>query len=132
MADVVASRCPDIAVGERLYGFFPMASHLIMTPGNIRPQGFSDMQPIVRTTRMYNHYARTGPSRALQAVEDERCVYFPLFMTGYVIADLLRTTTGLVPSKSSSARCPQRPVLTGQFFEGIRVSGAGGRADLCR
>lgn len=91
MADVVASRCPDIAVGERLYGFFPMASHLIMAPGNIRPQGFSDMQPHRQELPgLYNHYARTGAEpAALRAVENERCVYFPLFMTGYVIADLL-------------------------------------------
>ena len=91
MADVVASRNPDIALGERLYGFFPMASHLVMTPGKIRADGFSDMQSHRQELPgLYNHYARTGAEPgALQAVENERCVYFPLFMTGYVIADLL-------------------------------------------
>lgn len=91
MADVVASRNPDIAVGERLYGFFPMASHLVMTPGKVRADGFSDMQlHRQELPGLYNHYARTeAEPAALQAVENERCVYFPLFMTGYVIADLL-------------------------------------------
>ena len=56
-----------------------MASHLIMTPGNIRPQGFSDMQAHRQELPgLYNHYARTAEPAALQAVEDERCVYFPV------------------------------------------------------
>ena len=91
MADVVASRCLDIQVGERLYGYFPMASHLVMTPGNIRREGFSDRQSHRQELpSLYNYYARTGAEPdALRSIENDRCVYFPLFMTGYVIADLL-------------------------------------------
>ncbi len=91
MAEVVASNAADIAVGERLYGFFPMATHLVMAPGSVRPEGFSDTQAHRQELpALYNHYARTDAEpAALQAVENERCVYFPLFMTGYVITDLL-------------------------------------------
>ena len=91
MAEVVASNAADITVGERLYGFFPMATHLVMTPGGVRAEGFSDRQPHRQELpALYNHYARTDAEpAALQAVENERCLYFPLFITGYVITDLL-------------------------------------------
>lgn len=91
MADVVESNTAAIAVGERLYGFFPMASHLVLTPGRVRDEHFMD----VATHRqelpaLYNQYSRTGAElEALQAIEDERCVLFPLFITGFVIADFL-------------------------------------------
>lgn len=92
MADVVESRSADIEVGERLYGFFPMGSQLVMTPGRVSDAHFMDVVPHRRELpALYNQYSRTRaePSQ-LQAIEDERCVYFPLFITGYVIADLLK------------------------------------------
>ena len=42
-ADIVESRCDGIEVGARAYGYFPMASHLILEPGRINPHSFHDM-----------------------------------------------------------------------------------------
>jgi len=91
MADVVESKSPDIEVGERLYGFYPMSSHLVMTPGRVKDEHFMDVAPHRRDLpALYNQYSRTRAEPAeLQAIEDERCVFFPLFMTGFVIADFL-------------------------------------------
>lgn len=50
-ADVVASRHPDLPVGERVYGFFPTASHVLLAR---RPWGrgaLSTPRPIGRTCR---------------------------------------------------------------------------------
>lgn len=92
MADVVESNSPGIAVGERLYGFFPMATHLVLTPGRVRDEHFMDVAPHrLELPALYNQYSRTGAEPAeLQAIEDERCVFFPLFITGFVIADFLQ------------------------------------------
>ena len=58
-AIVEASEHPDIAVGERVYGYLPMASHLRVEPGNISKGSFSDMaahrQPM---SPVYNQYRR--------------------------------------------------------------------------
>ena len=91
LADVVESNCDEVKVGQRIYGFFPMASHLKMTPGKIRPGNFTDTtdhrSPL---PPLYNQYMRTDSEPpSLREVEDERCIYFPLFVTGYVIVDLL-------------------------------------------
>ncbi len=91
MADVVESQCSDIQVRERLYGFFPMSTHLVMTPGRVKDQHFMDMASWRQDLpALYNQYSRTSAEPAeWQAIEDQRCVLFPLFMTGFVIADFL-------------------------------------------
>jgi hypothetical protein len=91
IGEVIESRSDAIAVGERLYGFFPMSSHVVMKPGDVSPRGFTDVSAHRQALpALYNHYARTEAEPAeLRALEDQRCIFFPLFMTGYVIADLL-------------------------------------------
>ena len=42
-AQVIASSCADIKVGERVWGFFPMSSHLKIKAGHISPSTFSDV-----------------------------------------------------------------------------------------
>ena len=90
-ADVVESRCDDIEVGERLWGFFPMASHVDLLPGKIREDQFVDIvqhrQPL---PALYNGYRRTGAEPdILRQMEVERCLLFPLFITSFVLYDRL-------------------------------------------
>ena len=91
-ARVIASRCADIAVDERVYGYLPMASHLDVLPGKIAPGGFADMaehrQPM---SPIYNQYARLAadPEHDPQR-EAERMIFGPLFRTGFLIEYFLR------------------------------------------
>ena len=91
MADVTASNCESVEVGERLYGYFPMASHLVMQPGKIRGGSFIDAAEHRQVLpELYNNYSRTdGEPDFLKALENERCLYFPLFVTSFVLSDLL-------------------------------------------
>ena len=41
-ADVLVSRCDEIAVGERLYGYYPMSTHLVVEPQHISSGSFVD------------------------------------------------------------------------------------------
>ena len=126
-ADVVASRCADIPVGERLWGFLPMASHVVLEPGHVGKDAFVDVAPHRQALPgLYNRYQRTGgDTEALRALEDERCLLFPLFTTAFVIHDFLADqawfgATQLVVLSASSktgfgladmaAHDPQRPV----------------------
>ena len=92
-ADVVESRCAEIAVGERLYGFFPMSSHTILQPGKIRDDSFIDVAPHRKElpgTGLYSSYRRTqAEPDIVRQFEDERCLLFPLIATGYVLYDYL-------------------------------------------
>lgn len=91
-ARVVASRCPEIAVGERVYGFLPMASHLIVTPGRIGAGLFRDMAPHRQPmSAVYNQYRRLGAGLpATPEREALRMLFEPLFLTSFLIEDALR------------------------------------------
>ena len=91
-ARVITSRVPEIAVGERVYGYLPMASHLIVRPGNIAADGFRDMAPHRQPmSPIYNQYRRLAADAAHDpARESERALFAPLFTTSFLIADQLR------------------------------------------
>lgn len=91
-ARVIESRCPEIAVGERVYGYLPMASHLDVVPGRITPGGFMDTaehrQPM---SPVYNSYTRLAADPEHDpAREAERMIFGPLFRTGFLIEYFLR------------------------------------------
>ncbi|WP_086617266.1 DUF2855 family protein [Erythrobacter tepidarius] len=91
-ARVIESRHPDIAVGERVYGYLPMASHLDVLPGRVSEGGFADMaahrQPM---SPVYNSYTRLAADPEHDpAREAERMIFGPLFRTGFLIEYFLR------------------------------------------
>ena len=90
-ADVVDSKASGIAVGERIWGFLPMASHLVMRPAAVTERAFTDgAAHRADLPAIYNSYQRTsGDPAALTAMEDARCLLFPLFSTSYVLYDYL-------------------------------------------
>ena len=91
-ARVVESNCSDIAVGERVYGYLPMADTLDVIPGNISRSGFTDTaahrQPM---SPIYNQYSRLAADPEHDpAREGERMIYGPLFKTGFLIEYFMR------------------------------------------
>lgn len=87
-ARVAASRHPGIAVGERVYGYLPMASHLLVTPDHVSAAGFVDSAAHRKGLAIiYNQYSRLGTGTALG--EDERALFQPLFTTSFLIEDVM-------------------------------------------
>jgi hypothetical protein len=89
--DVAESRSGEISVGERLWGFFPMANEVILTPGKVKDSQFTDQTPY-RTAlpALYNDYMRTrNDPPQMKAFEDARCALFPLFATSFILYDYL-------------------------------------------
>jgi len=88
---VTESNCDQIPEGERLWGYFPMASHALLTPGNIHTDYFMDVaEHRLELPPIYNQFRRTkAEPEFLQTMENERCLLFPLFMTSYLIYDYL-------------------------------------------
>ena len=91
-AVVEESRHPDILVGERVYGYLPMGTHLDVVPGKVSAGGFTDIaahrQPM---SPIYNQYSRliADPEHD-PAKEAERMLFGPLFKTGFLIESMLR------------------------------------------
>jgi hypothetical protein len=88
-ADVLASRCDSIAVGERLYGFLSMTSHLVVSPTEVRSGSFVDgtghrqALPLI-----YNQYLRCRHD-ALYTADTEalQMLLRPLFTTSFLLDD---------------------------------------------
>ena len=78
MGNVVESRSDSIAEGERLYGFFPMSSEVILEPGRTADDFFMDASAHrAELPALYNQYRRTqGEPDFLKALENERCLLF--------------------------------------------------------
>ena len=89
--DVVESRSADCAAGERLYGYFPMASELVIEAGRADERGVTDIRAHrVPMAGAYNRYGRCiedpiyRPDR-----ERHHMLLYPLFFTSFVVEDLL-------------------------------------------
>lgn len=90
-ADVIESKCDGIDPGERLYGYFPMAQELVVTPSRIRPHAFTDKAAHrAQLPDIYNEYIRLSADPEYNpALEDLQSILFPLYATSYVIYDYL-------------------------------------------
>ena len=125
-ADVVESTLEGVEVGERFYGYFPIANLLRVQPGRVTDRGFYDEAPHRRElTSAYNQYTRCSADAAYRAdAENLQILLRPLFITSFMLADFLQDNAffgarQLVISSASSktaygtAFCLQQPALTG-------------------
>jgi len=92
-AKVVESNSADFSVGERVYGYLPMASHLDVVPGNVSASSFVDTtdyrQPM---SPIYNQYSRLAADPEHDASKEaERMIFGPLFKTGFLIEYFMRS-----------------------------------------
>ncbi|MCC7267581.1 MAG: DUF2855 family protein [Caulobacteraceae bacterium] len=90
-ATVTASRHDEIEVGERIWGFLPMASHVVLEPGEVSRRGFKDAaahrEPLAD---VYNRLQRTREDPPeLAGLDAERSALVPLFTTSFIVDDFL-------------------------------------------
>ncbi|MEX2207054.1 MAG: DUF2855 family protein [Myxococcota bacterium] len=89
--DVVRSTLADLPEGERLYGYFPMSTHLVVQPSALTSGGFVDAaKHRAKLPAVYNQYRRVLADLGYELEsEDRQALLQPLFMTGYLLADFL-------------------------------------------
>ena len=86
---VEASAHEGVQAGDKFYGYWPMASHVILSPGGATDAGFSDTSEHRQAmSPVYNRYSNTA-NDALHAAgrEAQRGLLHPLFMTAFVADD---------------------------------------------
>src|SRR4051812_46799495 len=88
---VVQSSHPGIAVGEQLYGYWPLATSAVLQPERLSAQGFRDAAPHrAELHAIYNQYVRcaANPFRS-EGHDAEEALLRPLFITSWLIDDFL-------------------------------------------
>ena len=85
-ADVAASTVDALPVGTRVYGYLPMAAHLVVRPDRVTDGGFVDASDHrAALPPVYNQYQRVAPTDT----ERETAVLRPLFTTSFLLDDWL-------------------------------------------
>lgn len=115
--------------GERIWGYFPAASHATLTPARLRPDGFADASPH-RTDlpAIYNRYTRCPPGQSAQA-ESLQALLHPLFLTAFLLDLHLRDSAApggtriLVTAASSKTALALAFLLHRQPLPGAQVIG---------
>ena len=89
--EVIASRHPAVEVGERLFGYFPMATHLIIEASSVSNRGLRDAAAHRQDVApVYNGYARVGGDPAFAGRPgDYQALLRPLFMLSFLVDDFL-------------------------------------------
>ena len=87
--DVVESRHPEFTEGERVYGYFPMATHLVVQPAGVTPGGFLDgAQHRVELPAVYRQYSRAAKDPFYsEKTEELQMLLRPLFTTAFLLED---------------------------------------------
>lgn len=88
-ATVVESRHVDIAEGEKLYGYLPMAEGLVIKPGQISPLSLIDQSDHRQhLSVIYNQLMRCGSDPIYQlGSEALQMLLRPLFTTSFLLDD---------------------------------------------
>jgi hypothetical protein len=89
--DVIASRHPGISAGERLFGYFPMATHLVIEAADVSKRGLRDAAAHRQNVSpVYNAYARVSGDAAFAGRHgDYQALLRPLFMLSFLVDDYL-------------------------------------------
>jgi hypothetical protein len=92
-ADVVKSNNAEVPVGERLFGYFPPASHLIMKPTKVRSTAWIDGSSHRATLPVsYNLYTKVESEKAYKKeFEDDRMLLYPLHITAFALYDYFKS-----------------------------------------
>ena len=89
--EVIASRNSGIAAGETLFGYFPMATHLVIEAADVSKRGLRDAAAHRQgVAPVYNAYARVGDDPAYAGTRgDYQALVRPLFMLSFLVDDFL-------------------------------------------
>ena len=89
--DVRRSSHDAVPEGERLFGYFPMSTHLVIRAGAVTPTTVVDTSAHrTKLPPIYNQYSRTGADPLYdRETEDRQMLFRPLFLTAFLLDDFL-------------------------------------------
>ena len=89
--EVVASKHPNVAASEILFGYFPMATHLVIEAADVTKRGLRDGAAHRQgVSPVYNAYTRVTGNPDFEGKQgDYQALLRPLFMLSFMVDDFL-------------------------------------------
>jgi len=138
-ADVVDSRHPAVAVGERFFGFYPMGSHLLVEAAEAGRSSFVDAAAHRGDTALaYRQYLRTTADPQYDAGrEDAILLLRGLFLTSFLVDDFLLDNDGFGAGRAFVSSASSKTAIALAFClsrRGVRAIGLTSERNLafCR
>ena len=100
-AEITASKTNGLSIGERIYGYFPPADFLVMSPIKVSPQRFMDgVAHRAELPGVYNNYLlMSGEANYDPSSDNVRALLNPLHVTSFCLCDALQSKTYLGASQ---------------------------------
>ncbi|UZO79573.1 DUF2855 family protein [Aquimarina sp. ERC-38] len=91
IAHVINSNHPEVKVGQRFYGYYPMSTHLLVTAGKVSNKGFMDITEHRQALPpIYNFYVNIEQDPLFTPrTEGLISIFRPLFVTSFLINEAL-------------------------------------------
>ena len=127
--EVIASKHPNVAAGESLFGYFPMATHLVIEAADVSKRSLRDAAAHRQgVSPVYNAYARVSGDPAFAGKQgDHQALLRPLFMLSFLVDDFLAENefygAGSVLLSSASSKTAFGLAHLLHLREGIKVIG---------
>ena len=101
-ARVIASKVNGLAVGDRFYGYWPMASGAVLTPVKVSARGFVDgAAHRAGLAAVYNSYVRADAGMGDEAAY---ALFRPLYVTSFLIDAMLAAGEDRLLLSSASSK----------------------------
>jgi hypothetical protein len=87
--EIVASAHDALSAGERIYGYLPISTHVVLQADHVTPGGFVDAAPHrAALPPIYNQYTRVAADPGYDAAgEGQLAIFRPLFTTAFLLDD---------------------------------------------
>lgn len=91
--EVIASAHPDVAVGERTWGFYPYSTHHKILAGNAGQESFADVSPHrAKHAPIYSQFDRASANPIYEpGREDQDSLLRGLFLTSWLVEDFIES-----------------------------------------
>ncbi len=100
-AKVIHSNNKNIKINERLFGYFPASTSIILNPIKVSDKSFTDGKDHRKDLPpVYNNYVRlSGEENYDSAMDNVRALLFPLHITSFCLCDALQNESYLGASQ---------------------------------
>jgi hypothetical protein len=135
-ATVVESALDDLAIGEIIWGYYPMSTHVVLEPKHLSSRGFIDGASHRQEQHtIYNQYTRCQADAWHEdGREDLEALLRPLFATSWLVEDFLADQnffeSDTILLSSASSKTAYATAVQLQHRVGIQVVGLTSAANL--